>query len=484
MNVEIKISHALKKFGDNVIIPDLSLDIHPGEFFTLLGPSGCGKTTLLRMIAGFNSIEGGDFYFGDRRINDLDPAKRNIGMVFQNYAIFPHLSVRNNVAFGLKERKLPKAQVIEQTNKFMKLMHIDEYADRMPDRLSGGQQQRVALARALSIEPDVLLMDEPLSNLDAKLRVEMRNVIKQIQHQIGITTVYVTHDQEEALAISDRIAVMNDGVIQQIGTPKHIYQRPANEFVSTFIGLSNLLDADCRDNTLVFGDQYRVPVKTLREGASPRHVPAMIFPVDDIPFTMNGKKVESAVTNIMNGRDVTNRSALSNPDALDIYIGIRDDLLEVFPFVLKFDRYCLAMSGIQHFDQRFQYHISVLKSPVPFRFGINISGNFDSWKWKLGRALYKNTDVPVFTAQVDTLKYNLVSSIHNIFTRGVDIAVERTRALQDSIAVRKEQVGLVRDYLSRTADAQVDTLMRSRLDSLKSGRAVMEPMPGEKKEDE
>ena len=241
MSDNISIKHALKKYGDNVIIPDLNLEIKEGEFFTLLGPSGCGKTTLLRMIAGFNSIEGGDFYFSDRRINDLDPAKRNIGMVFQNYAIFPHMTVRKNVEFGLKNKKLPKEQVTEQAEKFMKLMHVDEYAERLPERLSGGQQQRVALARALCIEPDVLLFDEPLSNLDAKLRVEMRTVIKQIQHNVGITTVYVTHDQEEAMAVSDRIAVMKDGVIQHVGTPKNIYQRPSNLFVSTFIGRSNVL---------------------------------------------------------------------------------------------------------------------------------------------------------------------------------------------------------------------------------------------------
>ncbi len=241
MSEEIIIKHALKKYGDNVIIPDLSLDIKEGEFFTLLGPSGCGKTTLLRMIAGFNSIEGGDFYFGEKRINDLDPAKRNIGMVFQNYAIFPHYTVRKNVEFGLKNKKFPKDKIKTQSEKFMKLMQIDEYADRMPERLSGGQQQRVALARALCIEPDVLLMDEPLSNLDAKLRVEMRTVIKNIQHSVGITTVYVTHDQEEAMAVSDRIAVMNAGVIQHIGTPKSIYQRPANLFVATFIGRSNVI---------------------------------------------------------------------------------------------------------------------------------------------------------------------------------------------------------------------------------------------------
>lgn len=267
MSIGIKITHALKKYGENVVIPDLSLEIMPGEFFTLLGPSGCGKTTLLRMIAGFNSIEGGDFYFGDRRINDLDPAKRNIGMVFQNYAIFPHLTVKKNVAFGLQQKKLDKQQIEKQTEKFLKLMKIDQYQDRLPEKLSGGQQQRVALARALAIEPDVLLMDEPLSNLDAKLRVEMREVIKEIQHTLGITTVYVTHDQEEAMAVSDRVAVMNAGVIQQIGSPKTLYQRPADLFVSTFIGRTNVLAAEaCRVGDkmgLHFADGFVLPMENL-----------------------------------------------------------------------------------------------------------------------------------------------------------------------------------------------------------------------------
>ena len=268
MSEEIIIKHALKKYGENVIIPDLNLDIREGEFFTLLGPSGCGKTTLLRMIAGFNSIEGGDFYFGEKRINDLDPAKRNIGMVFQNYAIFPHYTVRKNVEFGLKNKKFPKDKIKTQSEKFMKLMQIDEYADRMPERLSGGQQQRVALARALCIEPDVLLMDEPLSNLDAKLRVEMRTVIKNIQHSVGITTVYVTHDQEEAMAVSDRIAVMNAGVIQHVGTPKSIYQRPANLLVATFIGRSNVIKGklvvDGGKTYLETLSGYRAEIKTVR----------------------------------------------------------------------------------------------------------------------------------------------------------------------------------------------------------------------------
>ena len=267
MSVGIKIRDAVKRYGDITVITGLSLDIKEGEFFTLLGPSGCGKTTLLRMIAGFNTIEGGDFYFGERRINDLDPAKRNIGMVFQNYAIFPHLTVEKNVAFGLKNRKVEKEKIKVETQKFLDLMQIGAYAKRMPENLSGGQQQRVALARALVIHPDVLLMDEPLSNLDAKLRVEMRTAIKDIQLNVGITTVYVTHDQEEAMAVSDRIAIMNEGEIQHIGTPKDIYQRPANLFVASFIGQTNLIQAELKvennDAFLVFEDGYQLKVETV-----------------------------------------------------------------------------------------------------------------------------------------------------------------------------------------------------------------------------
>ena len=294
MSVNIKIRDAVKKYGDNTIISDLSLDIKEGEFFTLLGPSGCGKTTLLRMIAGFNSIEGGDFYFGDTRINDMDPAKRNIGMVFQNYAIFPNMTVENNVAFGLKNRKLPKEEIASKTDQFLKLMKIDEYRDRMPERLSGGQQQRVALARALAITPDVLLMDEPLSNLDAKLRVEMRTVIKQIQNEVGITTVYVTHAQEEAMAVSDRIAVMNNGDIQQIGTPKILYQRPANLFVATFIGHTNVIDGELKiengDAYLYLPGNHKVKMDTIRkECMKDQKVKASIRP-EELVVDINNKE--------------------------------------------------------------------------------------------------------------------------------------------------------------------------------------------------
>jgi iron(III) transport system ATP-binding protein len=249
MSVTIKIDHALKRFGEHTVIPDLSLEIREGEFFTLLGASGCGKTTLLRMIAGFNTIEGGDFYFNDRRINDIPPYKRNSGMVFQNYAIFPHMSTWKNVAFGLKQQKVRDQELYRRVDEILEIVQISALRDRMPHNMSGGQQQRIALARAIVIQPDVLLMDEPLSNLDAKLRLEMRDAIRTIQKKFGITTVYVTHDQEEALAISDRIAVMRDGIIQQTGGPVDLYQRPVNLFVASFVGQSNIINGKIETGT-------------------------------------------------------------------------------------------------------------------------------------------------------------------------------------------------------------------------------------------
>ena len=242
MSNEVIIRQVVKRYGDFTAVNGISLTIRKGEFFTLLGPSGCGKTTLLRMIAGFNSIEAGDICFGERRINDVPAHKRDIGMVFQNYAIFPHLSVEDIVAYGLKAKKVAPAEIRTRVQNALELVQIGSLAKRKPNELSGGQQQRVALARAFVIEPSVLLMDEPLSNLDAKLRVQMRTVIKKLQRRLGITTIYVTHDQEEALAISDRIAVMKDGVIMQCGTPTEIYARPQNPFVAGFIGISNFID--------------------------------------------------------------------------------------------------------------------------------------------------------------------------------------------------------------------------------------------------
>ena len=244
MSVAISIENVIKRFGKDTIINGLSLDVRPGEFFTLLGPSGCGKTTLLRMIIGFNSIEGGEIKIDGKVINNIPTNKRNMGMVFQNYAIFPHMSVRDNVAFGLKNRKVPQDQIESQVDEILKVVKIDHLKKRMPSKLSGGQQQRVALARAIVIHPEVLLMDEPLSNLDAKLRVQMRTVIKKLQRRLGITTIYVTHDQEEALAISDRIAVIKEGEVMQVGSPENIYKKPQNTFVAGFIGVSNFVECD------------------------------------------------------------------------------------------------------------------------------------------------------------------------------------------------------------------------------------------------
>lgn len=271
MSVAIHVNNITKKYdnGNITVIPDLSVNIKNGEFFTLLGPSGCGKTTLLRMIAGFNSIEAGDISFDDTVINNIPAHKRNIGMVFQNYAIFPHLTVQQNVEYGLKLRKLSKKEIQKKSEEIMGVVKIDQYKDRLPEKLSGGQQQRVALARAIVIRPSVLLMDEPLSNLDAKLRVDMRTAIRDIQKEVGITTVYVTHDQEEALAISDRIAVMKDGVIQQVGKPRDIYTRPANMFVSSFIGHSNFFKGHIKVNgnekRIVFNDGFSMPMNNLAD---------------------------------------------------------------------------------------------------------------------------------------------------------------------------------------------------------------------------
>ncbi|HNY20382.1 MAG TPA: ABC transporter ATP-binding protein [Flexilinea sp.] len=243
MAVSIHIKNVMKKYDDNVVIPNLSLDIAKGELFTLLGPSGCGKTTLLRMIAGFNTIEKGTIAFDEKIINDIPVHQRNFGMVFQSYAIFPNMTVYGNIEYGLKNKHLSKEEIKKRVFEIMDTVQITPYKDRYPDKLSGGQQQRVALARAIAVRPQVLLMDEPLSNLDAKLRLEMRNVIRDIQKRVGITTVYVTHDQEEALAISDRIAIMNNGEIYQVEVPEKIYLRPYNTFVANFIGHSHCFQA-------------------------------------------------------------------------------------------------------------------------------------------------------------------------------------------------------------------------------------------------
>ncbi|MBD5161260.1 MAG: ABC transporter ATP-binding protein [Oscillibacter sp.] len=236
-----KIYQDPKTGKDFYAVKDTSLTIEPGSFVTLLGPSGCGKTTTLRMIAGFESPDEGEIYLGDQAINALTPNKRDTAMVFQSYALLPHYNVFDNVAYGLKLRKVPKDDIRDRVMKILDLVELTGMEGRMTNQLSGGQQQRVALARALVIEPSVLLFDEPLSNLDAKLRVSMRTEIRRIQQEVGITAVYVTHDQSEAMALSDNIIIMNKGVVAQMGSPQEIYYHPKSEFVADFIGEANFL---------------------------------------------------------------------------------------------------------------------------------------------------------------------------------------------------------------------------------------------------
>lgn len=270
--LKIVLENLSKDFGSFRAVDNVNIKINEGELFTLLGPSGCGKTTLLRTIAGFYQQNEGNIYFGDQLINDVPTYKRNIGMVFQNYAIFPHMNVFDNVAYGLVARKVGKAEIKKRVMEALEIVELAHLKDRAPANLSGGQQQRIALARAIVIRPGLLLMDEPLSNLDAKLRVQMRNDIKRLQKELNITTIYVTHDQEEALAISDRIAVMKDGIVQQIDIPKKVYTFPNNRFVANFIGTSNFIEGTSKmfgkskAEINVIDNTFYLPVKKEYEG--------------------------------------------------------------------------------------------------------------------------------------------------------------------------------------------------------------------------
>jgi iron(III) transport system ATP-binding protein len=268
----VTIEHVSFGYGSTPVLDDVSLTVEAGEFFAFLGPSGSGKTTLLRLIAGFGRPASGRILVGDHDVTALPPWKRNVGMVFQSYALWPHMSVARNVAFGLERRGLSRAEIDRKVRVALELVDLAGYADRRPAQLSGGQQQRIALARTLVIEPDVLLLDEPLSNLDAKLRVEMRSELKRLQAALGITTVYVTHDQEEANAIAARIALLEGGRIQQVGTPLHLYDHPANRFVATFIGTGNLIDG-----TIDAGGRFAVDGMVLLDGLAGKAGPACLL---------------------------------------------------------------------------------------------------------------------------------------------------------------------------------------------------------------
>jgi iron(III) transport system ATP-binding protein len=246
--VEISIKNVNVSYGSYHALKNVNLEIKPGEFFAFLGPSGCGKTTLLRLIAGFNTAQTGSIVIGGRSVLPLAPWKRDVGMVFQSYALWPHMTVWKNVMFGLEERRLSAAERHQRAEDALKLVGLEKLGERKPSQLSGGQQQRVALARTIAVRPSVLLLDEPLSNLDASLRVQVRRDILAMQRRLGLTTIFVTHDQEEANTVCDRIAVMNEGVVQQVGTPMELYDNPANLFVARFLGTANTLSGEIRAN--------------------------------------------------------------------------------------------------------------------------------------------------------------------------------------------------------------------------------------------
>jgi ABC-type Fe3+/spermidine/putrescine transport system ATPase subunit len=271
--VKVELKNVTKRFDEVIAADNVNLVINDGEFFTFLGPSGCGKTTTMRLVAGLEYPTEGEVYYDDLDVTQLASYRRNTGMVFQNYALWPHLKVRENIAYGLEIRKTPKNEIKKRVNDVLELVGLTGMGDRFPNQLSGGQQQRVALARVLIIEPDILLLDEPLSNLDAKLRIEMREEIKDIQRKLGITTIYVTHDQEEAMAVSDRIAIQNHGKIMQVGTPQEVYNNPDNLFIATFIGKGALMEGNVTSkNSLLFVDVGEAILEGFNTGNQPIQV--------------------------------------------------------------------------------------------------------------------------------------------------------------------------------------------------------------------
>ena len=276
----IQIKNVVKNFDDTVVLKGVSLDIYDNEFVTLLGPSGCGKTTLLRILGGFVDPSSGEVLFNNEDILSLPPYKRDINTVFQKYALFPHLNVYDNVAFGLKLKKMPKDVIDRKVRRMLKLVNLDDYGKRNINEMSGGQQQRIAIARALVNEPTVLLLDEPLAALDLKLRKEMQIELKRIQQEVGITFIFVTHDQEEALTMSDKIVVMNNGEIQQVGTPTDIYNEPANQFVANFIGETNIIDGTIVDGHTVRFEDKNFPCNAAKSYDAGALVDVVIRPED------------------------------------------------------------------------------------------------------------------------------------------------------------------------------------------------------------
>lgn len=280
--MSIKFKNVTKTFGDTRVVDDLSLEIDDGEFVVLLGPSGCGKTTTLRMLAGLETVTTGDIYIGDERINDVPTQHRDLAMVFQSYALYPHMTIAENIAYPLRVRKLDKTERAKRVNDVAAMLEIESLLDRKPRQLSGGERQRVALARAIVREPRAYLMDEPLSNLDARLRVQMRGELKRLQHQLGTTTIYVTHDQAEAMTLAARVAVMKRGKLQQFDTPLNIYNHPANRFVAEFVGSPSM---NFIDSETFMSESLKIRVERLKTnkvtiGIRPEHIQVLTEPQD------------------------------------------------------------------------------------------------------------------------------------------------------------------------------------------------------------
>lgn len=347
---ELRMVGVTRAFGKSVALSDLSLTVQNGEFVALLGPSGCGKSTALNCLAGLLPLSAGSISLDDRRVDHLAPERRGFGMVFQNYALFPHLSVRRNVAFGLQMHKTPKAEIQDRVTAALELVQLSAHGDKHPNQLSGGQQQRVAIARAVVMRPQIVLMDEPLSNLDAKLRHEMRGELRRLHKELGLTTVYVTHDQEEALSLADRLVVLNEGRVQQVGTPEDVYLRPSNSFVADFMGYRNLLPMTVDDRGSLGGEvrlQGRGMALSARSDASGSvrgSVLVAIRPDDLFIGEIEGNRIDGMVSSVeYQGRDFATEVKtaqgvvlyLRSSDNLSIgqpvSLGVRPDRVMVYP---------------------------------------------------------------------------------------------------------------------------------------------------------
>lgn len=321
--VSIDIDGVNLSYGTTHVLKDVSLSIAPGEFFAFLGPSGCGKTTLLRLIAGFNQSQTGTVRLSGQDISHLPPWKRDVGMVFQSYALWPHMSVAKNVAFGLEERRLAAAEIAQRVDAALDIVGLRALKDRKPSQLSGGQQQRVALARTIAVQPKVLLLDEPLSNLDAKMRVDVRRELRELQQRLGITTVFVTHDQEEANTIADRIALFDQGRVQQVGTPMELYDKPANLFVAAFLGTANILDGTATRDSFTLSDGKQIPIAN---NAGALGSAKLVFRPQNVHFA--APETAGAGRTLIQG-SVTNSEFLGSIVRYGVQVGANEILVDV-----------------------------------------------------------------------------------------------------------------------------------------------------------